>query len=365
MSELLEDIGREFKGLLIVVFYGALFSLVVAVIAWLSRALGPRWEDVGRLGFRFLHSEYLPHILAVSGTVLASILFNWWLVSRQQRGLRALLGVIYETFYGSIRPEDKTIYRVSCYRYYDSDLYRFWRRHFCFTKKKRTRRPLPGTPFLECIARHGHEGRKSVRMPTTLTMAVSPENAWSEGFAGLVAREQRNLIKRTSDINGAAVKIKKKDRTVDLASLREGLWEEVKESEHSREDEVAWRAVEESCNIESLTEDEKNLVSKFVKETNTTPYLLLGVRGGKTHCNNFFGFPVFKRDSLWGVVTIDALDDGFEAKMAQRVKDLIGVVEPSGASGSGAFFSMTGSVEHWIDEQLKLFAKVLDDFVQA
>lgn len=365
MSELREEVGREFRGLLTVVLYGLMFSLAVAGVAWLSGILSPWWGAVSLIGSKVRHSEFLPHILAVIGTVLASLVLNWWLVWRQQRGLRALIGIIYETFYGAIRPEDKTIYRVSCYRYRDSNLYRFLRRQLCFTKKSRTRRPLPGSPFLECIVRYGHEGRKPVRMPTTLTMAVSPENAWSEGFAGLVARDQRTLISRTKDINGAVAKIRRKDKTANLAGLREQLWEQVKKSTHSREDEVAWKAVEESCMIEGLTDEEKLLLSKFVRETNTTPYLLLGVRGGKTHCNNFFGFPVFKKDDLWGVVTIDALDESFEKKMAKRVRDLIGLGEESSGADSGSLTSMTAVVDHWIDEQLKLFAKVLDDFVQA
>jgi hypothetical protein len=358
MNAFFEEVGRELKGLLTVGLYVMIFSLAVPVINWLARALEPGWSVLSALGAKARHSEFLPHVLAVFATVVASWLLNWFLVWRQRRELRALIGIIYETFYGAIRPEDRTIYRVSCYRYHDSAAYRFLRREFRFTSKSRTRRPLPGLPFLECIARYGHEGRRPVRKPTSLTMAVSPEDNWSEGFAGLVAREQGTLISRSKDINSVVGRVKPKEKGVKLVQLRERLWLKVKEGVQGREGEVAWSALEDACDLASLTDGERANLAEFVVETNTTPYLLLGVRGGKTHCNNFFGFPVFSRDRLWGVVTIDALDEEFERKMAKRLEPLRnwdGEVPPI----------TTEVVEKWIQEQLKLFAKVFDDFVQA
>lgn len=361
MSEFLEEVGREVKSLLTVVLYIVTFSLVVACIARYGGTFR-QWLNVSALqGSKILHSEYLPHVIAVICTVVASLLLNWLLLWRQRRELRALIGIIYETFYGAIRPEDRTIYRVSCYRYHHSPVSRFWRR-IRFTRKMLTRRPLRGSPFLKCIVRHGHEGRKPVRMPTTLTMAVSPDKAWSEGFAGLVAREQRTLTSRKKDVNSAVAKVKAKDKGVDLSGLREQLWKQVQEGEgeYRREGEVAWRAVESSCDLSGLENDEeKKLLEEFVKDTNTTPYLLLGVRGGKTHCNNFFGFPVFRKDQLWGVVTIDALDERFEEKMAKRLEPFCKKTDENPNPAVA-----TEVVDYWIHEQLRLFATVFDDFLQ-
>jgi hypothetical protein len=355
MNAFLEEVGREFKGFLTVALYVMTFSLAVPVMTWLSRVFMPWRHALSLLESKLVHSEFLPHAVAVLCTVTASLLLNWWLVQRQRREIQALIGIIYETFYGAIRSEDGTIYRVSCYRYHDSGVYRFLRR---WLTKRFTRRPLPGVSFLECIARRGHEGRRPVRTPTTLTMAVSPENTWSEGFAGLVAREQKTLIRRNSDINDVAAKVKLKEKKIKLATLRERLWIEVrgKEGAHQCEGEVAWSAVEASCDLEGLTDEERQGLEEFVKRTNTTPYLLLGVRGGNSHCNNFFGFPVFRRDRLWGVVTIDALDEEFDRKMARRAGPLRNWDgEPPDTKKE--------VLEKWIQEQLRLFAKVFDDFV--
>lgn len=353
MSEFSKEVGREFKGLLTVGIYLLAFAIAVFYRSAFSSFFKMLWGGFSFLGSKLEH--FLPHIIAVLCTIVASLCINWFLYRRQRLELHALIGIIYEAFYGAFRPEEGTIYRVSCYRYHDWSGYWYLRHFLNVTKKRRDRRPLQGISFLECVARHGHEGRKPVRRRTTLTMAVSPEKTWSEGFAGLVAREQRTLKRQIEeDINLAVGKIKPMREGVNLREMRERLWKKVQEGEHGAEGVVAWEGVEECYNLEALTDDERESLRKFITQTNTTPFLLLSVRGGKKHCNHFFGFPVFRRDQLWGVVTIDALDKNFYMEMTKRVNALLG-------SGSAE----REAVDHWIDGQLKLFAKIFDDFVQV
>jgi hypothetical protein len=55
--------------------------------------------------------------------------------------------------------------------------------------------------------------------------------------------------------------------------------------------------------------DHRNYIEKFMRETNTTAYDLFTVNG-KKHCNHFFGFPIKdKSGNIWGIVTIDILDE--------------------------------------------------------
>ncbi|HEX4959981.1 MAG TPA: hypothetical protein VF173_04015 [Thermoanaerobaculia bacterium] len=346
MSSLLKEVGREFKGIFTVALYLVNFIVIGAIIAWLSGVFGKCCDAWGLEGLEGLREGLLHH--AVAGFCTVVVLFSverWW-SQRQQRELKALVRIIYETFYGAIRLEHKTIYRVSCYRYRTSSFRRGLRRYFHWNKKMWSRRPLKGSPYLECIERYGHDGGRRKRTPTTLTMTVSPKHAWSEGFAGLVAREEQPLVAQTANVNAAVSKVKVK-AGVKLSDERKKLWADVQKGGQGSEEEVAWKAVSEAYDLDNLSDDEKGELESFVKATNTTPYLLSGVRGGNRHCNNFFGFPVFREHELWGVVTIDALDDEFNTKMADRLKAL-GVP----------------SVSDWINVQLDVFAAVFEDVVQ-
>lgn len=156
------------------------------------------------------------------------------------------------------------------------------------------------------------------------------------------------MAAQTTNVNAVMSKVKKK-AGVELSDLREKLWTQVQQGGQGSEGEVAWKAVSDAYDLDGLSGDEKEKLEKFVKATNTTPYLLSGVRGGNRHCNNFFGFPVFREHELWGVVTIDALDDEFDAKMADRLK----------AAGI-----TPQSVSDWINLQLDVVAAVFEDVVQ-
>jgi hypothetical protein len=178
---------------------------------------------------------------------------------------------------------------------------------------------------------------------TTLIFRVVREEEEGEGFAGKVflsegwAQSVDNV-----NINEIIARIPKED------------WPEVRPFESS-EDSVS-RLMEANF-MSKLGEIDWDRLQNFMISSNTNLDLLLAINPRKTkngkvglHCNHFIGFKIYRDQKVWGVVTVDALDE-------RPFRELIRIKR------RGSNKSYKRELDSWLEFLLEAFSKTFSGVV--
>lgn len=298
-------------------------------------------------------------IIAFIITILMTSVALLWLI---QDYLKARNNIIYEVFVKSIFQaffetapitEKDKIFRVNLYKFYKTgtiswrwEKFKRWL-EYRKTNRRKDRRLENNTDYLLCHTRYGRKHGLQISNTTTYPFKVKvdgPKPVYRL-FTGEVYKD-RNIITKIALDNPNINEIVKKIPAPD-ANLRNTYISLLNESVTKNYDDLLTYSIDPT---HCLNSTEQSQLKDFMEKTNTLALDLFDINEG-VHCNHFMGFKIFKNterlgDTLWGVVTIDAL-------------------EPSGRS----FYNLVGVTRtvqtnpQWLEIMLKSFSKQLSNAI--
>jgi hypothetical protein len=175
-----------------------------------------------------------------------------------------------------------------------------WWYHFSKRLTLKDRRLQLRCDYLLGYCRYGKENGKDSIKPTNLPFKIDSANNIYRMFVGSVAFNDR--VNTCDSLNNHNI-----NEYLSEISLHESELHGLKKLiEKPIEENIA--ALENITIFHQIEDNKKQHIKDFMISTNTAAWDLFNING-KKHCNHFVGFKVWDKGKLWGVVTIDVLDE--------------------------------------------------------
>lgn len=177
---------------------------------------------------------------------------------------------------------------------FDSWWFQYIKRIFIKDRRLRLRKN-----YLMGYSRYGYESGQKNLKPTTLPFLVDRQNNVFRMFVGKVFKSEKRFEEccDNHEINTFLSQIDIDQNKID--NLKSFVYES---SEKNYEELKTYSAFKE------LDSSKRHYIKSFMEKTHTTAWDLFNVNDRK-HCNHFVGFKVMDKGAIWGIVTIEILEE--------------------------------------------------------